>query len=325
MKVKEIMKKCLWGLLVILMTYLMIHAGRDASHNIWIEGDPTFRFYVALSWEILKGIAAILPVWLLSILGLARSCFGENWFPFAQKISIRVTKMILAAAVILLIGVSAAEKVYLKYTTVPFWTRDTVKESFGQWQSAFLWTLFYGMLLYIEQWCICRNESRQMIRKKQLWITVTIFLTYLIITFLGGVDLWYIPLSHVDCPNDLEDYYLWWFSLYTVVFFLPFWFFSIRKIIREFKDNAQWLTLTTIIPKTITVSIALISAGFMVQQIQECRYWNEWTEFADLPEYGEAAAMGHTFQAMMWGLLLFYMICLFVKQIRAACRAKCEQ
>ena len=325
MKVKEIMKKCLWGLLVILMTYLMIHAGRDASHNIWIEGDPTFRFYVALSWEILKGIAAILPVWLLSILGLARSCFGENWFPFAQKISIRVTKMILAAAVILLIGVSAAEKVYLKYTTVPFWTRDTVKESFGQWQSAFLWTLFYGMLLYIEQWCIRRNESRQMIRKKQLWITVTIFLTYLIITFLGGVDLWYIPLSHVDCPNDLEDYYLWWFSLYTVVFFLPFWFFSIRKIIREFKDNAQWLTLTTIIPKTITVSIALISAGFMVQQIQECRYWNEWTEFADLPEYGEAAAMGHTFQAMMWGLLLFYMICLFVKQIRAACRAKCEQ
>lgn len=325
MKVKEIMKKCLWGLLVILMTYLMIHAGRDASHNIWIEGDPTFRFYVALSWEILKGIAAILPVWLLSILGLARSCFGENWFPFAQKISIRVTKMILAAAVILLIGVSAAEKVYLKYTTVPFWTRDTVKESFGQWQSAFLWTLFYGMLLYIEQWCIRRNESRQMIRKKQLWITVTIFLTYLIITFLGGVDLWYIPLSHVDCPNDLEDYYLWWFSLYTVVFFLPFWFFSIRKIIRAFKDNAQWLTLTTIIPKTITVSIALISAGFMVQQIQECRYWNEWTEFADLPEYGEAAAMGHTFQAMMWGLLLFYMICLFVKQIRAACRAKCEQ
>ena len=325
MKVKEVIKKCLWGLLVILMTYLMIQAGRDASDNIWIEGEPTLRFYIALSWEILKGIAAILPVWLLSLLGLARSFFGENWFPFAQKIPIRVTKWILATAVILLIGVFVAEKVYLKYTTVPFWTRDTVKESFGQWQSAFLWTLFYGMLLYIEQWCIRRNESRQMIRKKQIWVTVTIFLMWLILLELSCVDLWYISLSHVDCPNDLEDYYLWWFSLYTVVFFLPFWFFSIRKIIRAFKDNAQWLTLATIIPKTITVSIALISAGFMVQQIQECRYWNEWTECADLPEYGEAAAMGHIFQAMMWGLLLFYMICLFVKQIRAARRAKCEQ
>lgn len=325
MKIKENMKKCLWGLLVILMTYLMIQAGRDALDNIWIEGEPTLRFYIALSGEILQGIAAILPVWLLSLLGLVRSFFGENWFPFAQKIPIHVTKWILAAAVILLIGVSVAEKVYLEYTTVPFWVRDTVKESFGQWQSAFVWTLFYGMLLYIEQWCIRRNESRKMIRKKQLWITVTIFLTYLIITFLGGVDLWYIPLSHVDCPNDLEDYYLWWFSLYTVVFFLPFWFFSARKTVRLFKDNSQWLTLTTIIPKTITVLITLAATGFMVQQIHECRYWNEWTEFADLPEYGEAAAMGHTFQVMMWGLLLFYMICLFVKQIRAARRAKCDQ
>jgi len=303
----------------------MIQAGRDASHNIWIEGDPTFRFYVALFWEILKGIAAILPVWLLSVLGLARSCFGENWFPFAQKIPIRATKWILAAAVILLIGVSVAEKVYLEYTTVPFWVRDTVKESFGQWQSAFLWTLFYGMLLYIEQWCIRRNESRQIIRKKQLWVTVTIVLTYLIVVFLDGVNLWYIPLSHVDCPNDLEDYYLWWFSLYNAVLFLPFWFFSARKTVRLFKSNPQWLTLTTVIPRTITVLIALTATGFMIQQIQECRYWNDWTEFADLPEYGEAAAMGHTFQAMMWGLLLFYMICLFVKQIRAARRAKCEQ
>ena len=316
MKTKEIMKKCLWVLLVILMTCLIIQTGRDASDNIWIEGEPTLRFYIALSWEILQGVAAILPVWLLSLLGLARSFFGENWFPFAQKIPIRVTKMILAA-VILLIGVSVAEKVYLEYTTV--------KESFGQLQSAFVWTLFYGMLLYIEQWCICRNESRKMIRKKQLWVTVTIVLTYLIVALLDGVNLWYTPLSRVDSPNNLEDYYLWWFSLYTAVFFLPFWFFSARKTVRAFKDNPQWLTLTTIIPKTTTVLIALAATGFMIQQIQECRYWNEWTEFADLPEYGEAATMGHTFQAMMWGLLLFYMICLFVKQIRAARRAKREQ
>lgn len=231
--------------------------------------------------------------------------------------------MILVTAMILLIGVSVAEKVYSKYTTVHFWVRDTVEKSFGQWQSAFVWVLFYGILLYIEQWCIYRrNESRQMIRKKQVWVTVTIIMTYLIVTALGGVDLWYIPLSHVDSPNNLEDYYLWWFSLYSAVFFLPFWFFSARKTVRVFKDNTQWLTLTTVIPKTITVLIALAATGFMAQQIQECRYWKDWTEFADLPEYGEAAAMGHSFQAMMWGLLLFYMICLFVKQIRAACRMK---
>lgn len=325
MKVKGILKKCMWGLLVILMTFLMIQAGKDASDNIWIEGDPTFHYYAALSWEILKGIAVILPVWLLSLLGLARSCFGENWFPFAQKIPIRVTKMILVAAMILLIGVSVAEKVYSKYTTVPFWVRDTVEKSFGEWQGVFVWTLFYGMLLYIEQWCNRSNENRQMIRKKQLWVTVTIFLTYLIITLLGGVDLWYIPLSHVDSPNNLEDYYLWWFSLYNAMFFLPLWFFSARKTVRLFKNDTQWLTLTTIIPKTITVLIALTATGFMVRQIQESRYWKEWTEFADLPEYGEAASMGHTFQAMMCGLVLFYMICLFVKQIRAARRAKREQ
>lgn len=325
MKVKEIMKKCMWGLLVILITYLMIQAGKDSSNNIWIEGDPTFRYYAALSWEILNGIAVFLPVWLLSLLGLARSCFGENWFPFAQKIPVRVTKMILAAAVILLIGVSVAEKVYLEYTTVPFWVRDTVKESFDQWQSVFVWTLFYGMLLYIEQWCIRRNDSRQMIRKKQLWVVVTIFLAYLIVVFIGGIDLWYTPLERVGDLNGLEDYELWWFSLYSAVFVLPLWFFSARKMIRLFKNNEQWLTLTDIIPKKITAMIALAATGFMVQQIQESRYWNEWTEFADLPEYGEAASMGHTFHAMMWGLLLFYMICLFVKQIRTARRAKREQ
>lgn len=325
MKIKENMKKGLWGLLVILMTYLMIQAGRDASDNIWIEGEPTLRFYIALSKEILKGIAAILPVWLLSLLGLARSFFGENWFPFAQKIPICVTKWILAAAVILLIGVSVAEFVYLEYTTDSIWDQYTVEESFEKWQSAFVWTLFYAMLLYIEQWCIGRNESRQMIRKKQLWIIVTIFLTYLVVTFLGGVDLWYIPLSHVDSPNNLEDYYLWWFSLYTAVFFLPIWFFSARKTIRLFKDNPQWLSLMTIIPKKLTALIALAATGLIVQQIMECRYWSGWTETADVPEYGQAAAMGHVFQAMMWGLLLFYMICLFVKQIRTARRAKCEQ
>ena len=322
MKVKEVLKKCLWIMLVIFLSFLMIQAGRDASENIWIEGEPTLHYYVALLWEILKGIAVIVPVWLISLLGLVRSFQGDNWFPFAEKIPIRATKIILAAAGVLLIGAFVAEKVYSEYSTVPFWVRDTVEESFREWQSVFVWTLFYGMLLYIEQRCIYRNDSRSIIRRKQLWVTVTIFLTYLVVSCLGGVDLWYIPLSHVDCPNDLEDYYLWWFSLYLALLFVPLLFFATRKTVRLFKNNAQWLTLSTTVPKKIAALIALVSTGFMIKQIQESRYWNDWAEIADVPEYGEAAAMGHTFQALMWGLLLFYAICLLVKQLRVAHKAK---
>jgi hypothetical protein len=110
--------------------------------------------------------------------------------------------------------------------------------------------------------------------------------------------------------------------LYSAVFLLPFLFFSSRRAIRSFKDNAQWLTLSAIVPKKITLLSALVSTGFMVRQIQESRYWNEWAEIADVPEYGEAAALGHTFQSLMWGLALLYTICLLTKQIVAVCRAK---
>ena len=322
MSVKERLKKCMWLALVILMSVLMIQSGKDALDNIWIEGDPTFHYYVALSWEILKGIAVILPVWLLSLLGLARSCFGENWFPFAQKIPIRVTKMILVTAMILLIGVTVAEKVYSEYTTVPFWVRDTVKESFGRWQGAFIWMLFYGMLLYIEQWCIRRNDSRQMIRKKQLWVVVTIMLAYLILVFIGGVDLWYTPLERVGDLNSLEDYDLWWFSLYSAVFVLPLWLLSMRKMIRLFKNNEQWLTISTTVPKKFTALTALALTGLMVWQIQESRSDRARIPSFDVPEYLEAAATSHTFQALICGLALFYTLCLLVKQIRLTHKVK---
>ena len=113
-----------------------------------------------------------------------------------------------------------------------------------------------------------------------------------------------------------------WFSLYAAVFLLPFLFFSVRKVIRLFKNNAQWLTLSTIIPKKISALFVLIEASLMVWQIQKIQYWNEWAEIADVPEYGEAAALGHTFQSLMWGLALLYTICLLTKQIVAVCRAK---
>lgn len=307
------------------MTILMIKTGQAATKNFWIEGELTFHYCVAFSLEILKAIDAVLPAWLLSILGLIRAFLGENAFSFAKKIPIRVTKTVLALSAILLVGVTVAGAIYSEYTGDSFHTQYVMKNRFEGWQNVLAWILFLSILLYIEQRCIHRDCFWKDIRKKQVWVIVSIFLSCLIVFFLGCVGLWYIPLGYVDCPNDLEDYYLWWSSLYTAVLFLPFWFFSVRKTIRVFRDNTQWLALTTVIPKTITVLIALASTGFMVQQIQESRYWNEWTEFADLPEYGEAAAMGHTFRAMMWGLLLFYMICLFVKQIRAARRAKREQ
>lgn len=185
------------------------------------------------------------------------------------------------------------------------------------------WILFYGILLYIEQWCIQRNCSRQNIRKKQAWVTVTVFLTLMISFFLGAVDLWYIPLSHVDDPNALEDYLLWWFSLYNAVFILPLWFFSARKTIRLFK-NEQWLTLSFIIPPKITVLTVLILLGLTVWQILEYRCFSALRSTSEIPEHAEAAATGHLFRAMIWGLALFYMLCLLVKQIRSARREHSE-
>ena len=103
---------------------------------------------------------------------------------------------------------------------------------------------------------------------------------------------------------------------------LPLCFFSARKTIQLFKNTKQWLTLSSIIPAKISILIATVSTYLMISQIQEIQYWNDWTEIADVPEYGEAVAMKYTFQAMMWGLLLFYAICLLIKQIRTGWRAK---
>lgn len=325
MRLKGIMNKCMWIMLVILMSFLMIQAGQVASENIWIEGDPTFHYYIALFWEILTGIAVLMPVWLLTLLGLVRSFLGENWFPFAEKIPVWVTKIVLAAATILLVGVLVAEKIYLEYTADPFWLQDTVEERFYGWQIVFTWVLFYGMLLYIEQWCIRRNDSRKSIRKKQVWVTVTLFMTQMVLSSLGGVDLWYIPLEWVGDMNSLEDYNLWWFSLYMAVFFLPLWFFAVRKTVRLFMNNTKWLALTPIIPKKITALIALILTGLMVWQIQESRSDRAMILSFDVPEYLEAAATGHTFQALIWGLALFYTLCLLVKQFKATRRTKREQ
>lgn len=319
MKGKETMKKCIWIVLVVLLSFLMVQTGRNVTKNIWFEGGPTIHYYAALFQEILRGIAAIVPVWFLSVVGLARSFLGENWFPFAERIPVWMTKAVLAVSVILLIGVAVADATYSGNS---FQVRHRMESIFEQLQTVSAWVLFYSILLYVEQWCLQRSCSRQDIRKKQIWVAVTFFLTWLIQGLISCIALWYIPLSRVGCPNDLEDYFLWWFSLFSAVFILTFLFFSARKTVRLFKKQDQWMALSTKVPKKITVLTVLVSIGFMIRQIQESRYWRAWAENADLPEYGEASAMGHTFQAMLWGMLLFYAICLLIKQLWAARRAR---
>lgn len=161
--------------------------------------------------------------------------------------------------------------------------------------------------------------------KRSLWVLLTLFLTLMIQYSLGAMELWYISLSHVGSPNTLEDYVLWWFSLYTAIFFLPLWFFSARKTIRLFKNDEHWLTLSAIIHPKITIVISLILTGLMVWQILESLSDRAMIGSFDVPEYLEAAATAHMCQAMLWGLALIYTICLLVKQTRVAHRAKCEQ
>lgn len=322
MKFKNYLKKLPRALLVVVVTGLMFWRFQVASESIRIYQEPDFDYYFSLFWEILKELVILLPIWLLCLLGLARSFFGENWFPFAEKIPVRATKRIMVITVSLLVCVAVADTMYIEHTNDIYAIRNMMEYRFEAWRSTLAWILFYDILLYIEQRGIQRNCSRKNIRKQQAWVTVTIALIWMMLFQLSCVDLWYIPLSRVDCPNNQEDYYLWWLSLYAAVFLLPFLFFSVRKVIRLFKNNAQWLTLSTIIPKKISALFVLIEASLMVWQIQKIQYWNEWAEIADVPEYGEAAALGHTFQSLMWGLALLYTICLLTKQIVAVCRAK---
>lgn len=316
MRSREIMKKCMWILMVILLSFLMIQAGKNASENIWIEGDPTFYYYVALIKEILKGIAVFVPVWLLSVLGLARSFLGENWFPFAQKIPVRVTKTVLIVSLILLVGVTVVGKVYVECSEAPYHVRYAMETGLQNWRTVSAWTLVYSILLYVEQWSIQKNCGRQDIRKKQRWVGITIFLIWLILFELSCVDLWYIPQEQVGDLNSLEDYDLWWFSLYCAVFCLPLLFFSTRKTIRLFKNDDRWLVLSNIIPRKLTMLSSLLLTSLMIWQIREARSDSAAISSFDVPEYLQAAAKGHTFRALLWGLALFYTICLLITQIR---------
>ena len=161
------------------------------------------------------------------------------------------------------------------------------------------------------------NVNQQNGWKKWVWAAVTACLTLIIMLLAECVTMWYLPLSYVNSPNTLEDYYLWWFSLCMAAFFLPPWFFSARHTIRLFLNNQKWLAISAAISPLITVLTVLAAAGVFVWEFIEYRSWREQAVISDIPEYAEAAAMGSLFQAAILGMALFYLLCLLFKQRRA--------
>lgn len=318
---RGIMKKALWILTVALVTVVMIRVGRNALGNIWISREPDARYYYLVTWEIVERTAVILPVWLLSLLGLARSFLGENWFPFAGMIPILATKRILAAAAAALIGVSAAAAVYGAYTKDLYAVRYMVKERFRDTENILAWILFYGMLLYIEQWCLSVKEGRKQIAKKQVWFSVTILLTWILRELISCCALWYTPMMAVNNLNAQEDYFLWWFSMILVVLYFPLWFFCARGTIRLF-GKAQWLSLSRIIPWKLAALAGSGLAGLLFRQILKYRACIAWTAMSDVPEYTQARAVGYLARSMIYGLMLFYDTILLSKQFLAARRSK---
>ena len=78
------------------------------------------------------------------------------------------------------------------------------------------------------------------------------------------------------------------------------------------------MTISNIIPKKITALTAFAVTGLMVWKIRESRYYSDLSESMDIPEHAEAVGIGHLLQSMILGLALFYVLCLLVKQNRAA-------
>ena len=197
MDVKRNANRCLWLALVLLMSGVLILEGIAVVDAILVHPDITARDYDRLDWALQKMIVFYLPIWCLALLGLLRSFLGENWFPFAQRIPMSVTKAVMVVAAALWIGFAVFSAVYLKQIQKSYDLYYRMESVFSRWRTVFPVVLYYSALLYIEQWCIQKKCSRQNIRKKQLWFTVTLFLTFMVLFCLGGVKLWYIPLSHV--------------------------------------------------------------------------------------------------------------------------------
>lgn len=294
MRFKQSFRKYIWFLPVILTTLWLIWKAR------------------ATAADILE-IAVIVPVWLLSLLGLARAFFGENWFPFAEKIPFSVTRIVFWATAVLLVGATVAGSVYTANATGSLDIRYQTEETLRSLRTLLAWVLYYTGLMYMEQWCLRRNCSRKSIRQRQLWGTITVVLTRLIWVSFSCADMWYIPQNLVDSPNRLEDYFLWWFSLCSAAFYIPLWFLAARKTIRLFR-NGQWLRLSDRIPRPVATLAALTFAGLTAWQVREIVACREWQTISEAPEHAQAMETAHEGQAFLWALALVYTLLLLRKQ-----------
>ena len=144
---KRILKRLMWIVLVATVSVIMIWRFEMALENVRIYKEPDFDYYISLFWEILKELAVLLPIWLLSLLGMARSFFGENWLPFAEKIPIRATKFALAITVPLLVCITVLGAVYSEYTDDFYIIQYMVENRFETWKTTLAWILFYCILL----------------------------------------------------------------------------------------------------------------------------------------------------------------------------------
>ena len=166
MDVKRNVKRCIWLTLVILMSGVLILEGIAVVDTILAHPDLTVRDYDHLDWALQKMTVFYLPIWCLALLGLLRSFLGENWFPFAQRIPMSVTKAVMVVAAALWIGFTVFSAVYWKQIQKCYDLYYRMESVFSRWRTVFPVVLYYSALLYIEQWCIQKKCSRQNIRKK---------------------------------------------------------------------------------------------------------------------------------------------------------------
>ena len=143
MDVKRNANRCLWRALVLLMSGVMILEGIAVVDAILVHPDITARDYDRLDWAFQKMIVFYLPIWCLALLGLLRSFLGENWFPFAQRIPMSVTKAVMVVAAALWIAFAVFSAVYLKQIQKSYDLYDRMESVFSSWRTVFPVVLYW--------------------------------------------------------------------------------------------------------------------------------------------------------------------------------------
>lgn len=322
MKRTSILKKSLWSIVALAITALLVQSCYVAWPRLPDPADfsPVFYGDLVSDWVATwSTVVFLLPLWLLSLLELGKAFLGEDRFHIAEKIPLRFTKVSILVILIMLIVWSTVGAAYLNQLNLDLGTKLIVESGFLFMQEVLAVALFYSVQLLGQQYCIRKGCSRRDIWKMRFWITITALLVWFELLLLEGMDMWYAPLHYVDNLNTLEDYYLWQFCLFLVVFFLPFCFFAARKAIRICK-GPRWLSLSEMIPRKVSGLLSLSLLGLTLWRILEYRDYTSSDRHCDVAEIVEASAMGRFFQILICGLCLFYAVCIWVKQIITKCR-----